>query len=56
MRTFTIVPSGKKYWVEATGEDGAHQMIIGFETEEAALMCLQELRRGEEREEALDRH
>jgi hypothetical protein len=52
MRTFTIVPRGKKYWVEATGEDGAHRMIIGFGTEEAALMCLKEFQRQEEREDA----
>jgi hypothetical protein len=51
MRTFTIVPRGKKYWVEAT-EDGANRMMLGFGTEEAALMCLRELERREKRGEA----
>ena len=49
-----LVTRGKKYWVDPTGEDGAHQIIIGFETEEAALMCLNELRRREEGEETHD--
>jgi hypothetical protein len=49
MRTFTVVQRGKKYWVEAV-EDGAHRMVVGFTTEEAATMCLRELQRQEGRE------
>jgi hypothetical protein len=50
MRTFVIVPRGKKYWIEATNEDGVRQMIIAFATEDAALRCLKDFQQREERE------
>jgi hypothetical protein len=43
METFHIVPRGKKYWVEAVGEDGARKSVVAFATEEAALQCLRSL-------------
>jgi hypothetical protein len=49
MKQFHVVVRGKKYWVEAI-EDGAHRMVVGFTTEEAAVMCLRELQRREDRE------
>jgi hypothetical protein len=49
MRTFVIVPRGKKYWIEATSEDGVRQMIIAFGTENAALRCLKDFQEREER-------
>ena len=42
MRTFAVVPRRKCYWVEATGDDGVREMIIGFKTERAALRCLKD--------------
>jgi hypothetical protein len=57
MRTFAVVPRGKSYWVEATSDNGVRKMIIGFRTEEAALRCLKDFQRREERNEApLPRH
>jgi hypothetical protein len=52
MRTFAVVPRGKSYWVEATSDNGVRKMIIGFRTEEAALRCLKDFQRREERNEA----
>jgi hypothetical protein len=49
MRTFAVVPRRKCYWVEATSDDGARDMIIGFKTERAALRCLKDLQEREER-------
>jgi hypothetical protein len=49
MRTFAIVPRGKKFWIEATSDDGIHQMIIAFATEDAALRCLKDFQEREER-------
>jgi hypothetical protein len=43
MKTFRVVPRGKKYWIEEVGEDGAHRVVVGFPTEEAALRCLRDL-------------
>jgi hypothetical protein len=47
MRTFVVVPRRKCYWVEATSDDGAREMIIGFKTERAALLCLKDLQERE---------
>jgi hypothetical protein len=46
MKTFTIVPRGKKYWVEEIDEDGSRRAIIGFGTEAAALQCVADLKVG----------
>ena len=48
MRTFAVVPRRKSYWVEATSDDGARDMIIGFKTEKAALRCLKDLQEREQ--------
>ena len=48
MRTFAVEPRRKCYWVEATSDDGAREMIIGFKTERAALRCLKDLQEREE--------
>ena len=45
MRNFTVVARGKKYWVEEIGEDGSRQPIVSFGTEDAAKLCLRDLRR-----------
>jgi hypothetical protein len=42
MKTFNIVPRGKKFWVEEV-ENGARRVVVGFPTEEAALRCLRDL-------------
>ena len=52
MRTFAVVPRRKCYWVEATSDDDARDMIIGFKTERAALRCLKDLQEREERKAA----
>jgi hypothetical protein len=43
MKTFIVVPRGKKYWVEEVGEDGSRRIVLGFGTEEAALTCRRDL-------------
>jgi hypothetical protein len=49
MRTFAIVPRGRKFWIEATSDDGVRKMVIGFGTEAAALRCLKDFQEREER-------
>ena len=39
MKTFVVVPRGKKYWVEEVDEDGTRKTVIAFGTEDAALRC-----------------
>ncbi len=39
MKTFIVVPRGKKYWVEEVAEDGRRRIVLSFGTEEAALKC-----------------
>jgi hypothetical protein len=46
MKTFRLVPRGKKYWIEEIGEDGSKRVVAGFPTEEAALQCLRDLQAG----------
>jgi hypothetical protein len=55
MRTFTIVPRHKKYWIKATSGEGAHQLVIAFATEDAALRCLKDFQQREERRQLSDR-
>ena len=43
MKKFSIMPRGKKYWVEEIGEDGSRRIVIGFGTEEAAMRCVRDL-------------
>jgi hypothetical protein len=52
MKSFSMIPRGKKFWVEETNEAGACRLLVGFTTEEAALMCLRELQRREKIETA----
>jgi hypothetical protein len=47
MKTYSVVPRGKKYWVEEIAEDGARRVVVGFPTEEAAIQCLKDLQRQE---------
>ena len=47
MKTYSVVPRGKKYWVEAVDEDGARQAVVGFPTEAAAMQCVKDLQRQE---------
>jgi hypothetical protein len=51
MKSFSIVPRGKKFWVEETNEEGATRTVVGFPTEDAAVRCLRDLQRHEEREQ-----
>jgi hypothetical protein len=50
MKSFSIMPRGKKFWVEETNEEGACRLLVGFSTEEAARQCLKELQRQEKTE------
>lgn len=37
MATFTIVPRGRGYWIEAIAENGSRKLIERYDTEDAAV-------------------
>jgi hypothetical protein len=43
MKTFRIVPRGKKFFVEEIAENGASRVLVGFNSEAAAARCLKDL-------------
>jgi hypothetical protein len=43
MKTFRIVPRGKKFFVEEIAENGAGRVLVGFNSEAAAARCLKDL-------------
>jgi len=49
MKTYRVVPRGKEYWVEEIAQDGACRVVVGFPTEEAAIQCLKDLQRREQK-------
>jgi hypothetical protein len=49
MKTYSVVPRGKKYWVEEVAEDGARRVVVGFSTEAAAIRCLKDIQRREQK-------
>jgi len=40
---FTIIPRGRGYWIEATREDGSHETVERYDTEDAAIRRLRVL-------------
>jgi hypothetical protein len=43
MKTFRVVPRGKKFWVEEITENGASRVLVGFSSEAAAARCVSDL-------------
>ena len=43
MKTFRIVPRGKKFWVEEITENGDSRILVGFNSEAAAARCVRDL-------------
>ena len=43
MKTFRVVPRGKKFWVEEIMENGVSRMMVGFNSEAAAARCVSDL-------------
>jgi hypothetical protein len=43
MVQFTIIPRGRGYWIEATGEDGSRETVERYDTEDAAIRRLRVL-------------
>lgn len=43
MKTFRIVPRGKKFWVEEIAENGDSRILVGFNSEAAAARCVMDL-------------
>ena len=43
MKTFRIVPRGKKFFVEEIAENGGSRVLVGFNSEAAAARCLKDL-------------
>ena len=43
MNTYTVVPRGGAYWIEAIANDGPRRLIERFDTEDAAVQRLRAL-------------
>lgn len=52
MKTFRVMPRGKKFWVEEITENGVSRILVGFNSEAAAARCASDLmadqRKGED--------
>lgn len=47
MPSYTIVPRGRSYWIEATDKDGSRWSVQRFDTEEMAVRRLRVLQERE---------
>ena len=50
--TYTIVPRGRRYWIEKVEEDGSRERVESFDTEDKAVRRLRGL---DQRENEIER-
>jgi len=49
--TFRILPKGREFWLEVSGDDGSRRFIQRFEDEDAAVQQMRRLQQRADRRE-----